>query len=447
MDQGDLLKRLQDDQIEHFWVIYHDYNGRSCAKSVPRSAFERVVENGIVFARANLDFGLNDHMAQGAIFLAHTGDFLAVPDPNSYRLLPHLPNTALAHAFMMTEQYTPFEGCPRTALRSMIERYAAHDMSLTVALEAEFALYTKTADGEYAPANHDGMFTVAGLNRHLALMQEIVATLEVMGIRVEQLGKEYGPSQYEMTIRYRDPLGAADDYLVTREVVRALALRYGWIASYMPKTYHHIPGCGLHVHLALWDREGKRSLTAGSGEADPLAPTGLHFVGGLLEHARGLTGVGAPTVNSYKRLLPGSWAPAHISWGVGSRAALVRVPDANKRARIEYRAGDCTCNPFIYLTALLAAGMDGLQRQIDPGAPLSHDDVGHFSDAQLADYQIGYLPRTLPDALAAFEADGVLMDSLAPVIGPEFLKVKRMEMAEYERIVHAWERKMYLEVI
>jgi glutamine synthetase len=446
MDQRDLLKRLHDDQIEHFWVIYHDYNGRACAKSVPRSSFERTVENGIVFARANLDFGLNDHMADGAIFLAHTGDFLAVPDPDSYRKLAHLPNTALAHAFMMTEQYTPFDGCPRAALRRMTERCAARDMRLTVALEAEFALYTRTGDGDYAPANHDGMFTVAGLNRHLALMQEIVSTLEAMGIRVEQLGKEYGPSQYELTIRYSTPLGAADDYLVTREVVRALALRHGWIASYMPKTYSDIPGCGLHVHMALWDSPGERNLTQGTSAAEPLSATGRGFVGGLLAHAPGLTGIGAPTVNSYKRLLPGSWAPAHIAWGVGSRAALVRIPDAHKRSRVEYRAGDCTSNPFMYLTALLAAGMDGIERQTDPGAPISHADIGHFSADELAQHGVRYLPRTLPEALAAFEADSVLTAALSPVIAPEFVKVKRMELAAYEQVVHAWERKMYLEV-
>jgi glutamine synthetase len=332
MNAQDLLKRLHDDRIEHFWVVYHDYNGRACAKSVPKSAFAGVVEDGIVFARANLDFGLNDHMAADARFLAHTGDFLAVPDPASYRRLAHLPDTALAHAYMMTEQYTPFEGCPRTALRNMMERYVANGMFLTVALEAEFALYHKTGEGEYAPANEDGMFTVAGLNRHIELMQEIVSTLEAMGIQVEQLGKEYGPSQYEMSVRYSDPLSAADDYLVTREVVRALALRRGLIASYMPKTYSHIPGCGLHVHMGLWDAEG-RNLMQGAGDG-LFSDTGRYFVGGLLAHARGLTGIGAPTINSYKRLQPGSWAPAHIAWGVGSRAALIRVPDANKRARV-----------------------------------------------------------------------------------------------------------------
>jgi glutamine synthetase len=446
MTGTDLLARLKEDGIQNLWVVYHDYSGRSCAKTVPASRFETVIERGIVFARANLDFALNEHMPADGIYQAETGDFLAVPDPDSYYRLPYLENTALVHTFMMTEDYEPFEGCPRSALKRMADTYTAHDMSLTVALEAEFALYIKTGDGEYEPANHDGMFTVAGLNRHAELMHEIVATLEDIGITVEQLGKEYGPSQYELTTRYNTPLRAADDYLATREIVRALAGQRGMIASYMPKAYEDIPGCGLHVHTAIWDKAGKNNLTGSQNAENPLSETGLHFTGGLLQHAAGLTGVGSPTVNSYKRLQPGVWAPAHVAWGVGNRAALVRVPDANRRSHVEYRSGDSTCNPFIYLTALLAAGLDGIQHRIDPGPALSDADVGHFTDEQIAEHGIEYLPRTLPAALKAFEEDQVLVDALSPVIAPEFLKVKRLELEAYNLHVHPWERRMYLEV-
>lgn len=446
-EQQRLLERLKADDIRNLWVVYHDYNGRACAKTVPPARFARVIEDGIVFARANLDFALNDHMGHGGIFSADTGDFLAVPDPNSYRVLPYHDHTALVHTFMMTEDYQPFEGCTRGALARMVEAYARRGLGLTVALEAEFALYRKVGPGDYEPANFDGMFTVAGLNRRAGLMHRIIATLETMGIQVEQLGKEYGPSQYEFTIRYDAPLAAVDQYLVTKEVVRALALQEGLIASYMPKTYSHIPGCGVHIHLALHDASTGADLTTGSSPDQPLTETALHFTGGLLKHAPGLTGIGAPTVNSYKRLLPGSWAPAHIAWGVGNRAALVRVPDANKRAHIEFRAGDATCNPFMYVTAILAAGLDGIEHQIDPGPSVSDADVGHFDDEQLAARHIHYLLRELPEALRAFEQDPVLVAALSPVIAPEFLKVKRLELENYNRHVHPWERELYLEVI
>ena len=445
MNSNDLLKRLAEDEIEYLWVVYHDYNGRACAKTVPKSKFDSVVQSGVVFARANLDFALNDHNPADGIWQAQTGDFLAVPDPNSYYKLPYRDSTAMILSFMMTEDYEPFEGCPRTALKTVVERYAEQVIDLTVAFEAEFSMFTKDATGEYAPTNHDGMFTVAGLNRYGDLMHSIVASLEQMGINVEQLGKEYGPSQYEFTVKYGTPMQAADQFLISKEVTRALALQHGVIASYMPKPFAELPGNGLHIHAALWNADSGDNLMSGGSTENPLSDMGEHFVGGLLNHAAGLAGVGAPTVNSYKRLQPGVWAPAHVAWGVGNRGVLVRIPDTNERCRVEYRAGDSTCNPYIYLTALLAAGLDGIHKQSDPGKPFNDLDVGHFSDADMAEHQVRYLPRTLPDALDAFEQDNVLQEALAPVIAMEFLKVKRFELDLYNLHVHPWERQMYLE--
>jgi glutamine synthetase len=268
-----------------------------------------------------------------------------------------------------------------------------------------------------------------------------------MGVTVEQLGKEYGPGQYEATTHYADPIKAVDDYLTLKEVVRALARDAGWVASFMPKPYAHLPGCGLHLHLSLWDVDGQRDLSRGETDGEPLPPVGRHFLGGLLAHAPALTGVGCPIVNSYKRLLPGSWAPAHICWGVGNRAALVRIPSLTRRRHIEFRSGDNAANPFIFLTAVLAAGLDGLRNQIQPPAPVT-EDVGFITtEGEAAARGLAFLPRTLPQALAALEADKVVAEALGPVILGEFLKVKRSELAAYNLHVHPWERKMYLEAI
>ena len=446
MDRQDLLKRLKDDNIEYLWVTYHDYNGRACAKTVPRGQFERVVENGVVFARANLSFGVDDHMAADGIWQAQTGDFLALPDPDAYWKLPYQEHTAIVLSNMMTEDYQPFEGCPRQALAKTLAQYGDSNISITAALEAEFSLYTKTDDGDYQPSKAGGMFTVAGLNRFADLLHEIVATHEAMGLQVEQLGKEYGPSQFEFSLRYDNAMRAADLYLISKEVTRALALQRGLIASYMPKPFADLAGNGLHIHLALWAADSGENLLAGSAPDSPLSETGLNFIGGLMAHAPAICGIAAPTVNSYKRLQPGSWAPAHIAWGVGNRGVLLRIPDTNQRCRVEYRAADNTCNPYFLLTALLSAGWDGMQQAMDPGAPQNDQDVGHFSEIELERQQIAYLPRSLPQALDALENDEVLMSALAAPIGGEFLKVKRMEMESYDLHVHPWERQMYLEV-
>jgi glutamine synthetase len=446
MNAQEVLSRLENEGVEHLWVIYHDYSGRSCAKTVPKERFAGIFDKGVVFARANLDFNLEDHMAPGSTFLADTGDFLAIPDPASYAPIPYRERTARMHAFMRADDGSVWEGCPRTQLQRMVDAYAAQDLSVRVGFEAELMLFEPTGDGEYRPADREGMFTVAGLDRHYELMRGIIDTLHAMGVTVEQLGKEYGPGQYEATTRYAEPLKAVDDYLTFKEVVRALARQAGWVASFMPKPYAHLPGCGLHLHLSVWDVKGTRDLSMGETDDAVLSSLGRHFLGGLLAHAPGLAGVGSPIVNSYKRLLPGSWSPAHICWGVGNRAALVRIPGKGRRRHIEFRSGDGAANPFNFLTAVLAAGLDGVRNQVEPPAPVE-EDVGLLSAEEVATRGLQFLPRTLPEALAAFEADRLMEEALGPVIFREFLKVKHSELAAYDLHVHPWERKMYLEVI
>ena len=440
----DLLKRLDDDSIEHLCVIYHDYSGRACAKIVPEERFGAVVRHGVVFARANLGFRVDDHQSDGTSFLADSGDFLAVPDPDSYTFAPGRDAAGRVHAFMCTEDGLPWEGCPRERLRAMTAAFAEAGLSVRVGLEPEFFLFERTPDGEYRPADRDGMFTLAGLDRHHELWRRVMIDLQAMEIVLDQIGKEYGPAQYEGTLVHGTPLEAVDGYLAFREVVRNRAREAGWVASFMPKPYAELPGCGLHVHLSLRDRDGRRELTPGKEDGEPLSEIGRRFAAGLLAHARGLTGIGSPIVNSYKRLLPGSWAPAHICWGVGNRSALVRVPGLGRRRRIEYRSGDNAANPFLYVCALMAAGLDGIRSELDLPPP-ADTDVGHLSTAEARSRGIEFLPASLPEALRAFEADAVLTGALGPVISAEFPKVKRSELAAYDLTVHPWERAAYLE--
>ncbi len=446
MDAAGLLKRLERDAIEHLWVVFHDYSGRACARMVAGVQFARVVERGVTFARANLNFTVENQQAAGATYLADTGDFLAVPDPGSYAVLPHLEATARVHVHMRGEDGGPWDGCPRTRLSRMVDRYADKGLGVRVGLEPEFILFRATEDGEYQPADVDGMYTLASLDRHYELWQEVIGTLKGMGVQVDQFGKEYGPGQFEGSPHYGALPKAIDDYLAFKDIVRTLASRAGYVATFMPKPYAHLPGSGLHVHLSLWDSTGERELSGGESDDEPLSPLGRHFVAGLLKHARALSGVGSPIVNSYKRLLPGSWAPAHVCWGIGNRAALVRVPGMGERRHVEYRSGDNAANPFLFLTALLAAGLDGISNQIEPPPPET-EDVGHLSDRAARDRGLAFLPRSLPEALDALAADQVIAEGLGTAILDEFLKVKRAELAAYDLHVHPWERQAYIRVI
>ncbi len=443
IDITDALQRLTELEARHLWVIYTDYNGRTQAKSLPASRFERALTTGPSFARANLDFNLLDHMPDDARYTADTGDFLATPDLETIAPVPYQPGTARALAWMRDNAGNPWEGCPRSALQRQIAAYAERGYTVRAAYEPELSLFRRAGDGSATPADQTGMFTLDGLDTHAALFSEICETLEAMGVGIEQIAPEYGQAQIEINIRHAPALKAADDLVTLRDVVRSLARRQGLIASFMPKPFEQGAGNGLHVHLSLWSADGERELFADPASNDGLSDLGRHFIAGLLRHAPALTGLGAPTANSYKRLLPGSWAPAHAVWGISNRAAMIRVPGPDS-PRVEVRCGDNTSQPYLYLAGLLAAGLDGIDRQEAPPNPAS-EDVGHLTASEAASRGLHLLPRSAGEALDAVEADAVIATALGPSIHGEWLKVKRSELAAYSTVVTEWERRVYLE--
>jgi len=439
----ELLARLEREGVQHLWVVYADYNGRTQGKAVPRARFPGTVSRGITFAKANLGHNVTDHAPADTAFGADSGDFFALPDPAAYAPFPLEPATGRAPCWMRQEGGTAWDGCPRTRLARQVDAYAARGLRVRAAFEPEAYLLREGPQGEIVPAATTGMFTIAGLETHAPLFHRVSATLEAMGVAVEQVAPEYGPGQIEVNVGHAAPLKAADDLLAVKDVVRAVARRQGLIASFMPKPFADAAGAGLHVHLSLWAKDGERSAMDGEdGHPSGLSPLGRSFVAGLLRHAPALAGVGAPTVNSYKRLQPASWAPAHAAYAVGNRAALLRVPGGSRR-RVEVRAGDNTSNPYLFLAALLAAGLDGIADGADPGPP-AEGDLGHIPEAEARQRGIPLLPRSAAAALAAVEADPVVGDALGPVILPEWLKVKRSEIAAYDVAVSEWERAAYL---
>ena len=445
-DAAELLTRLRDDKIENFWITYHDYSGVGAAKTIRPSGFRSGVHDGLVFAVANLDMDILDNVAAGASWLGDSGDMLVVPDPQSYCELPRFPKTAIANGWMRATDGSVWDGCPRTRLKKLMDELAGEGFSAMAALEPEFYLLQPEENGEWSPINSTRMFTLAGLQEAQQFSADVVAELEAMNVPVGQLGKEYGPGQYEMSVKHGTPLEALDRYWALKMTVRDLARANGWVASFMPKIYSHWAGNSLHAHLSVWDPDGETDLTLGTSDNERLSDVGRWFLGGLLAHAPALTGLGSPTVNSYKRLLPGSWAPANIYWGFGNRSGVARIPGVGDRRHIEYRSGDNSCNPALFLAGLLAAGLDGIRKQTDPG-PSFQGDVGVMTVEEMLEAGLTFLPRTLPEALEALENDEVVASAVGEVILPHFLAVKRSELSAYELHVHPWERATYLEVI
>ncbi|HEX5167075.1 MAG TPA: glutamine synthetase family protein [Thermomicrobiales bacterium] len=445
VDEGalnSLQQRTEADDLDGLWITFHDYSARACAKWIPRASIPAALRRGGVFARANLNFTIDDHQVPQPHFAADSGDMFAVPDPDTYAPIPYRPGFGRVLSYLCTEEGDLWEGCPRGRLQAALDALAERGFSAQAAFEPEFTFYERRADDGYQPVDHFAMYSVDRIDANASLLGRIDKALTAQGVRVIQLGTEYGAGQLEINLHHETPMKAADDLVTFRETVKALARDAGIVASFMPKPFADAAGNGVHVHLSLWDAEGQTSRSEGEGPLG-LSPDLAHFMAGVLAHAPALCGVAAPTVNSYKRLLPGSWAPGHIAWGSGNRAVLVRVPGSSRR-RIEFRAGDHTGNPHLFLAALLAAGIDGLDRQLDPGAPVE-GDIGHMSIADVERMGGRFLPRTAHDALNAIEADETVMAALGPVCGPELLRIKRYELERYDTQVSDWEREVYLE--
>lgn len=442
----DLLARLDADGVERLWVVYRDYLGRAGGKIIPRRGFRSAVRGGVVFARANLDFDHHDHQVEGADFLADSGDFLAVPDPASYALLPQFPATARVQSFMRNDDGTPWDGCPRARLVAMVDRLAESGYTVMAALEPEFYIVHRDERGDLRPVSTSPMFSAAGLATEEPFLRRVLELLDGMGVAVPQIGQEYSPGQYELSTDHADPLTAVDRYYAVREAVRDAAAEFGYEATFMPKPYADWSGNSLHVHLSVWDRDGRTDLTPAASDDTSISAIGRHAIGGILAHVDALTGLGSPTVNSYKRLQPGTWAPANTSWGFGNRSGVIRIPGTGRRRHIEYRASDNAAQPELLLTGLLAACLDGIANGIDPVQPFD-GDVGHMSAEAVAAAGIGYLPRTLAAALDALEADPVIAGAVGADVMRHVLRLRRHELARYETHVHAWERETYFRIV
>lgn len=455
-DISGAVRRLRQTGADFLWVVYHDYLSLAHAKTVARHRFPEVLERGVTWAKANWNFATDDHMLPEAFFGANSGDLIARPDPATLAPVPYRPRVAQALSDLFDDLGQPWEGDPRRRLRGQVEALRRIGLTAQVAFETEFALVRLVDDGSgatsWAPVDRGRMFTLDPIEDHWDWAERVYDTLDVMGVPVHQFAREYGPGQFELSLMPADPLTAADRYLVARQVVKALARDAGMVATFMPKPYADRPGNGLHVHLSLWAEDGE-DATGDRSNVEGLSERGAAAVAGLLAHAAGQAGLGSPIANSYKRLLPGSWAPAHVCWGLGNRAALVRVPVRGEGRRLEYRSGDGAANPYLHLAGLLASIADGIESGMSPPDPVLAD-VGHWSDQEAARHGVARLPTSLGEALDALEGDEVLCRALGDVIVPNYLAVKRFELGTYQSEagrdansteVSEWERSTYLE--
>jgi glutamine synthetase len=428
--------------IKYVLAQFVDIHGTAKAKAVPAAHLSSVLGDGAGFA----GFAI-----WGVGIEPHGPDFMAVGELNTLSLVPWQPGMARIVCNGHVNG-APWAFDSRVTLKKQIERLSARGWTLNTGLEPEFSLLKRNSlTGTIEPC--DGSDTLAkpcydykGLSRTRTYLEKLTESLRAVGIDVYQIDHEDANGQFEINYTYTDCLTSCDHYIFFKMAASEIANEMGMVCSFMPKPFAHLPGNGMHMHASIADASGANLF---EDTSDPqglnLSTLAYHFLGGLLAHAPALTALACPTVNSYKRLVVGrsltgaTWAPAYISYGDNNRSTMVRVP----KGRLELRLPDGSCNPYLATAAVIAAGLDGIDRQLHPG-PAHNENLYELSPADLRERGISVLPQNLDRAIDALEADALILDALGPV-GCEFIRLKRMEWIEYMRHVSDWEIKSYLE--
>lgn len=442
MDREQAKAWCAEHNIRYVLAQFVDIHGAAKAKAVPIEHLGTVLDEGAGFAGFALwGFGMGPHGP----------DYMARGDLASLAPMPWLPGFAR----LACDGYVngkPYEFCSRVVLKRALAALADEGYTLHVGIEPEFMLLRRNEQGKLVPADDSDTldkpcYDYKGLARRADCLAAITAALRQGGLDVYQIDHEDANGQFEVNFTYADALTTADRFIYLKMAVSEIARAHGMIASFMPKPFADRTGTGAHLHISLGNQEVPNLFL---DHTDPqgmgLSKLGYHFLGGLLAHAPALAAVCAPSVNSYKRLVVGgtlsgaTWAPAYIAYGNNNRTACVRIP----YGRIEMRLADGSMNPYLATAAVLAAGMDGVRRQLDPGRPCN-ENLYDFTGAQLQERNIGLLPQTLGDAIAALERDSVVRGALGEALAAEFIRLKRMEWTDYCRHVSTWETDRYLE--
>ncbi|MEO8226556.1 MAG: type I glutamate--ammonia ligase, partial [Gemmatimonadota bacterium] len=404
---------------------------------VPRSQFAKALDGEIMFDGSSIE---------GFVRIEES-DMLLKPDLATFRVLPGADEGGHV-ARLLCDIYTPddqpFSGCPRLTLKRQLERARGLGYAMMAGCEAEFFLFERGADGAPSTVTHDdaAYFDLGPVDKGEEIRRVIVEQLVLMGFEVEAAHHEVARGQHEIDFRYADALTTADNLATFKFIVRNVASRYGYFASFMPKPIQGINGSGMHTHQSLF--RGKENAFFDAGAEHQLSAVALSYIEGLLQHARGFCAVTNPLVNSYKRLVPGYEAPVNVAWSMRNRSPLVRIPDRRGLGtRCELRMPDPSCNPYLALAVQLAAGLDGIEQQLTVREPVNRN-IFRMTYRDRRKYRIDELPRDLHEALELLEKDDVVKAALGPHLTERFLEAKREEVLQYNMQVSAWEIENYL---
>jgi len=374
-------------------------------------------------------------------------DMYLRPDIKSFAVFPWRPREG-GVARLICDVYnpdgSPFDGDPRQVLKKVLAEAAEMGYTMQVGPELEFFLFNVDKDGRPTLETHDsaGYFDLAPVDLGENARRAMVLTLEEMGFEIEASHHEVAPGQHEIDFKYAEALDVADKIMTFKMVVRTTAQRHGLHATFMPKPVFGINGSGMHMNQSLF-KDGKNAFYDPS-TPDQLSETAKYYIGGLMKHARSFAAVTNPTVNSYKRLVPGYEAPVYIAWSGRNRSPLIRIPaKRGSSTRVELRNPDPACNPYLAIAAALKAGLDGIKNKIQPPPP-TNQNIYHMTAAERKDLNIDSLPASLSEAIQELAKSDVIKSALGEHVYEKFIEAKTLEWDNYRIQIHAWEVDEYL---
>lgn len=431
IQRAQVVERAESAGLRLIRFLYCDNDGVVRGKAAGIHRLAERLEAGIGLTLAMQAFTMLDHLApvEG---MGPVGEVRLVPDSSTFVVAPYAPRTGVVLVDMLTREGEPYAADPRHFLQRMVDRAAALDLGVMAAFEPEWSLVG--GEGETIPFDQSLCFSSEGMNSAATLIDGVVAALEAQGLRVEQYYPELGWGQQELSIQHRGALQAADAHILYRETVRGVALQHGLRASFAAKPWPDQPGNGCHLHFSGWSRNGNTNRFYRDGQPG-LSELGRRFLAGVLEHLPALLALTCASVNSYRRLQPQMWASAYRAWGPDNREAALRVPSTfwgleAESTNVELKACDSSCNPYLALGGLIAAGLDGVERRLELPPPVTADPFT-LSEKERAAIGAARHPESLAAALANLEQDGVLMEALGDRLSGSYLAVKRRDVEDF----------------
>jgi glutamine synthetase len=434
------LKRLQDENVDFLLLWFTDIEGHLKSFAVTPSEVEEALNDGMGFDGSSIT-GFN---------AIEESDMVAIPDPSTFQLMPAREGEmkmARMICDIVTPDGNPYEGDPRYVLRRALERMRALGFdTFNVGPELEYFLFESDKGTE--TLDEGGYFAMTTLDAASGLRQETVHALESMGIPIEYVHHEVGPSQHEIDMRFAPALEMADHTVTYRLIVKEIAKKAGYHATFMPKPIFGENGSGMHTHQSLFT-DGRNAFFDGDDQWH-LSAAGKAFIAGQLRHAREIAAIFAQWVNSYKRLVPGYEAPVYVAWSQRNRSALIRIPlykpGSEQATRAEIRCPDPACNPYLTFATLLHAGLEGIEQGYELPEPME-TNLYHLTPEQRRERGIVSLPETLGEAIDALAESDLARKALGPHIFDRYIELKRKEWDEYRVQLTGWELDRYLSVL